>query len=98
MLIEFSEVQLSCDEEDDCTDGGEARIATGPAFGGLGEAIDAFDKAVGLSSVGPGDDPFEVGVDHLGHRFHRFDPGASEVDDSLLEHRASGRFHRRLGA
>ena len=43
------EVEISCDQEDDRLDRIDAREATRTALGGLEQAVDGFQKPVGLA-------------------------------------------------
>jgi hypothetical protein len=48
MLIKACEVEFSRDEEQDRTHGFEASVSACFAFGGLKQAVDSLDEAVGL--------------------------------------------------
>lgn len=52
-MVNVAEVEFAGDHEDDGTDGGEASEAAGATLGGLEEAVDGLQKAVGLSCLGP---------------------------------------------
>ena len=80
------EVEFSCNEEEDGAHSCESRVAAGLAFGGLEEAVERFDEAVGLAALCPGDDPVEVLSDHTGDVLHRRDLGPQDVCAPLLEH------------
>ena len=64
----------------------EAAVAAGFALGGLEQAVDGFEEAVGLSGLSPGDDTVEMIEDHLGDLLHRLDLGAHHVGAPALEH------------
>src|SRR5271166_2452319 len=85
MGVERGEVELAGDEEEDGPHGGEARIASGLALGGLEEPVQGLDEAVGLAGLGPSDDAVEMLADHQGDLPHRLDPRFRE--GGLLERR-----------
>ena len=84
--IDAGEVELAGNQEEHGAHGGKARVAAGFAFGRLEEAIERLDEAIGLTSLGPGDDAVEVSADHAGDVLHRRDPGAQDIGAPLLEH------------
>ena len=86
MRVDPGEVEFSRDEEEDGSHGGKARIAPGLAFGGLEEAVEGLDEAVGLACLCPGDDALEVLADHSCDVFHRLDLGAQNIGAPLREH------------
>jgi hypothetical protein len=86
MGVDRGEVEPSGDEEDHGFHRLEAGVSTRLAFGGLEQAVDGFDKAIGLAGLGPGDDPIEMTADHDGDLLHRPDLGAQDVSAPLLEH------------
>ena len=86
MRVDPGEVEFSCDKEENGPHGCEARVAAGLAFGGLEEAIQGFDEAVGLPGLGPRHDAFEMRAYHLGDILHRRDLGAQDVGAPCLEH------------
>ena len=49
MWVDVREVEFSCNEEEDGAHSCESRVAAGLAFGGLEEAVERFDEAVGLA-------------------------------------------------
>jgi hypothetical protein len=60
MRVDRVEVELAGDQEDDCLDGGQAHEAASATLGGLEQAVDGFQEAVGLARLSPRDDAFEV--------------------------------------
>ena len=60
MRVDHCEVELAGDQEDDGSDSGEAGEAASAALGGLKQAVERFEEAVGLAGLGPGDDALEV--------------------------------------
>ena len=86
MGVEPVEVEFAGDEEDDGAHGLEAAVAAGLALGGLDQAVQRFEEAVGLSGSRPGGDAVEVLADGLGDGLHGFDLGAVHVDAPLVEH------------
>ena len=86
MGVDRGEVEPSGDEEDHGFHRLEASVSTRLAFGGLEQAVDGLDKAIGLAGLGPGDDPIEMTADHDGDLLHRPDLGAQDVSAPLLEH------------
>src|SRR5215467_13564294 len=88
MRVDPHEVEFSGNEEEHSAHGLETRVAPGFAFGGLEEAVQRLDVAVGLPSLRPGDDAVEVLADHPGNLLHRLDFGAQDVGAPLLEHGA----------
>jgi hypothetical protein len=82
----MGEVEFSRDQEEDGAHGLESGVAAGLAFGGLEEAVEGFDEAVGLAGLRLGDDAVEVLADHPGDVLHRLDLGAQDVGAPLLEH------------
>ena len=86
MLVDPREVEFSRDEEEDCAHSRYSRVASGLAFGGLEEAVERFDEAVGLAALCPSDDAIEVLLDHAGDVLHRRNLGAQDVGTPLLEH------------
>ncbi|GAB5098020.1 hypothetical protein YK56LOC_37360 [Caballeronia sp. HLA56] len=51
MLIKAREVEFSGDEKQDSAHGFEASVPACFAFGGLKQAVDGFDEAVGLARL-----------------------------------------------
>lgn len=88
MGIDLCEVELSGDQEEDRSQGGEPAVAVGLPLGGLEESIEGLDEAVGLASSRPGDDALQMHPDHFGDGLHGFDLGAVHVDVPLPEHPA----------
>jgi hypothetical protein len=85
--IEPAEVQFSCEQEDDGSDGRELTVASGFAFGSLEQAVERFQEAVGLSGLCPGDDALEVVADELRDLFHGRDLGTHDIGAPLDEQR-----------
>ena len=85
MGVAGGEVELAGNEEQHGAHCGKTGVAAGFAFGRLEEAIEGLDEAVGLTSLGPGDDAVEVSADHAGDVLHRRDPRFRE--GRLLERR-----------
>ncbi|OTP78522.1 hypothetical protein PAMC26510_07400 [Caballeronia sordidicola] len=54
MRVERGEVEFSGDQEQDRTHGFEANVSVCFAFGGLKQAVDSLDEAVGLARLSPG--------------------------------------------
>ena len=75
-------MEFACDEEDD---GAEAAVAACLSLGGLDEAVEGFEEAVGLSGARPGGDTVEVGADRFGDGLHGLDLGAVHVGAPLVE-------------
>ncbi len=88
MWVDLREVEFARDQEENRAHGRKARVAAGLAFGGLEEAVQRFDEAIGLSCLGPSDDAIEMRADHAGDILHRFDLGARHVGAPCLEHAA----------
>ena len=49
--VDFSEIEFSGEQEDDGAVGGEVAVSTGLVLGGLEQAVDGFEEAVGLSGL-----------------------------------------------
>ena len=88
MWVDVAEIKFPGKQEDDSADGGEVAVSTCLALGGLEQAVDGFEEAVGLAGLSPGDDAIEMSADHLCHDLHRFDFGAHHVAGPLGEHGA----------
>ena len=86
MGVDTGEVELAGNEEQHGAHCGKAGVAAGFAFGRLEEAIEGLDEAVGLTSLGPGDDAVEASADHVGDVLHRRDLGAQDIGAPPLEH------------
>ncbi len=56
MRVDSREVEFSRDGEEDGAHSGYSGVASGLAFGGLEEAVEGFDEAVGLAALCPSDD------------------------------------------
>ena len=88
MGIDLCEVELSGDQEEDRSQGGEPAVAAGLSLGGLEESVEGLDEAVGLAGSRPGDDALQMRPDHFGDGLHGFDLGAVHIDAPLPEHPA----------
>ena len=86
MGVDRGEVELAGNEEQHGAHCGKTGVAAGFTFGRLEEAIEGLDEAVGLTSLGPGDDAVEVSADHAGDVLHRRDLGAQDIGAPVLEH------------
>ena len=78
MRVDGGEVELAGNEEQHGAHGGKAGVAAGFAFGGLEEAIEGLDEAIGLAGLGPSDDAVEMLADHQRDLLHRRDPRLRE--------------------
>lgn len=56
-MVDGLEVELTGNKERDGAYGLEVRVAPGLLLGGLEQAIDSFDEAIGLVGPDPGDPP-----------------------------------------
>ena len=54
MRVDLREVESACDQEDHGTNGREPAITAGLALGGLEEAIQGFQEAIGGPRLRPG--------------------------------------------
>src|SRR5262249_42942687 len=88
MRIEAAEVELAGDQEDDGLDRVEAREAAGAALGGLEQAIEGFEEAVGLAGLSPSDDALDVPAHHRGDLLHRLDLAAHDAGAPVMQHLA----------
>ena len=71
--LSLVEVELAGDGADDRAPSLCASLASGLAFGGLEEAVERLDEAVGAAGSGPRGDAVDVSADHFGDGFHGFD-------------------------
>jgi hypothetical protein len=78
--VDRLEVQLARDQEDDGLDGGQTREAARAALGGLEQAVDGFEEAVGLTGLRPGNDAFQMAAHETGDFLHRLDLGSHDAD------------------
>ena len=78
-------MELACNEEDDHPDCAEATVPAGLALGGLEQAVDGLEEAVGLPGSHPGEDALEMTADHLGDLFHGLDLRAQHVAAPAIE-------------
>ena len=76
MRVARVEVELACDQDDDGLDGGQSGEATSAALGGLKQAVDGLQEAIGLTGVRPRDDAIDVAAHKRGDILHRLDLGA----------------------
>ena len=88
MRIDLREVELACDQEDHGADGRESAITAGVALGGLEEAVQGLQEAIGGACLGPGADAIEMGAHEAGHRLHGLDSGTADVGTLRLQHQA----------
>ena len=91
MRIDLREVASACDQEDHGADGRESAITAGLAglaLGGLDEAIQGLQEAIGGACLGPGADAIEMGAHEAGHRLHGLDLGAADIRAPRLQHQA----------
>ena len=86
MRVERCEVELAGDQEDDSSDGGQAREAAGAALGGLEQAVDGLQESVGLSGLCPGDDAFDMATNERGDLLHRLDLAAHDAGAPVQQH------------
>ena len=84
--VDAGEVELAGNEEQYGAHGGKAGVAAGFAFGGLEEAVEGLDEAIGLTGLGPGNDAVEVPADHAGNLLHRRHLGAEHIGTPPFEH------------
>lgn len=79
-------MEVSGHKVDNGSHGLEAAISPCLALRGLEQAVDGFEKTVGLPGLSPSGDAFEMIEDHLGNLLHSFDLGASHIGAPPLEH------------
>jgi hypothetical protein len=84
MLIKACEVEFSGDEEQDRTHGFEASVSACFPFGGLKQAVDSLDEAVGLARLSPGNNAVEVSANQSRDVLHWFDLRAHDVSCTRL--------------
>lgn len=84
MRIDRSEVERAGDQEQHDMHGGEIGVIVRASLGGLKQAVERFQEAVGLTRLGPDDDAVEALSDHAGNLLHGLDLGAHHVDTPLL--------------
>ena len=82
------EVELAGDQEDHGLDRVDASEASGATLGGLEQAIESVEEAIGLAGVRPGHDALKVTSHEGGHLFHRLDLAAHDAGAPVLEHLA----------
>src|SRR5690348_4579731 len=83
MRVECGEVEFASDKKQDRSHGFEARVATRLALGGLKQAVDGFDEAVGLSGLSPRNNAVEVSTNQPCDVLHRFDFRTHDVGAPL---------------
>ena len=88
MRIDLREVASACDQEDHGADGRESAITAGLALGGLEEAIQGLQEAIGGPRLRPGTNAFKVGSYEAGHGLHGLDSGTADVGTLRLQHQA----------
>jgi len=69
MWIEFREIEFAGEQEDHGADGAQSAVTTRLAPGGLKQAIQGLQEAVGLTGLCPSDDALEVPADQLATSF-----------------------------
>lgn len=74
MRVDLGEVELSGDQ-----DGFEAHITAGLALGGLEQAVERLQEAIGLARLGPCNDAVEMLADHARDLLHWLDLGSHDV-------------------
>src|ERR1700751_2475449 len=79
MGVDCGEVEPSGYEEDHGFHRLEAGVSTRLALGGLKEAVNGFDEAIGLTGLGPSGDAIEMSADHDGDVLHGVDLGAQHM-------------------
>ena len=62
--------------------------ASGAALGGLEQAIESLQEAIGLPGLRPGHDAFQVVAHEVGDLLHRLDLGAHDAGAPMLKHGA----------
>lgn len=84
--IDWREVEFAGDQEQHGAHGIEVCVAASASFGSLKQAVECFQKAVGLARLGPCDNAIEVFSDHAGALLHGFNLGSHHVGTPLLVH------------
>jgi len=64
MRVDRPEVEFPGNQENDGSDSRQSAIAARFALGGLEQAVQGFEEAVGHAAACPGDDALEMGSDH----------------------------------
>ena len=82
------EVKLTGDQEDDCLDSGQTGESARTALGGLEQAVDGLQEAVGLAGLRPSHDALQVAAYESGDLLHRFDLAAHHTRTPVFEHAA----------
>jgi hypothetical protein len=88
MRVDRLEVELCGDQEDDRLDRGQARESASAALGGLEQAVDGFEEAIGLTGLRSGHDALKVTSHERGHLLHRLDLAVHDAGAPVLEHGA----------
>ena len=88
MRVGLLEVELTGDQEGHSTDSREPAIAAGLALGGLEEAIQGLQEAVGGACLGLSTDAFETGSRKASDGLHGLELGAADVRTPWLQHQA----------
>ena len=88
MRVDGVEVEISSDQEDDSLDGGDLSETASATLGGLEQAVEGFQKSIGLARLRPCDDALQVRADHPGHLLHRIDLGTHDTAAPVLQHGA----------
>ena len=83
MRVKSAEIEFASDEEDHRTHRVDVGVAARTALGSLKQAIECFEKAIGLPGLRPSHDAFEMGADHPSDLFHRLDLGAQHIGTPL---------------
>ncbi len=73
MWIECAEVEFSSNQEDDGANSSQSPIPSGLAFGGLEQAVNGFEEAIGHSCSCPGNDALKVVSNHPRYILHGLD-------------------------
>ena len=86
MWIDAAKVDFPCNQEDHRANRREAAIAPGFSFGGLKQAIQGFDEAIGLAGAGPGHNAIQMFSNHFSYHLHWLDFRSVDVGAPLIEH------------
>ena len=88
MRVDHSKVEFAGDQEDHGLDGGQAGEASGAAFGGLEQAVDSLQKAIGLAGLRPGHDALQMTAHECRDFLHGFDLGPHHTGAPMPQQRA----------
>lgn len=69
MRVNSFEIEFASDEKYHSAQGGDSGVITRLAFGGLEQAIESFEEAIGLPGLCPSHDAAEVAANHFRHSF-----------------------------